>query len=45
MCNLRKQAYLQENYTPKGKVDSILPGTYFLSNVDDMYCRTYKIKQ
>jgi hydroxymethylglutaryl-CoA synthase len=45
MCDLRKQAHLQKNYTPKGETDSILPGTYYLSHVDDMYRRTYEIKQ
>lgn len=45
MCDLRKQAHLQKNYTPKGEIDGILPGTYYLTNVDDMFRRTYEIKQ
>ncbi|KAK3955079.1 hydroxymethylglutaryl-coenzyme A synthase C terminal-domain-containing protein [Pseudoneurospora amorphoporcata] len=44
MCDLRKQAHLQKNYTPKGDVSTIKPGTYYLENVDDMFKRTYSIK-
>lgn len=44
MCDLRKQAHLQKNYTPKGEVSTLEPGTYYLENVDDMFKRTYSIK-
>ncbi|KAF7545109.1 hypothetical protein G7046_g9638 [Stylonectria norvegica] len=44
MCNLRKQAHLQKDYTPKGDVSTIVPGTYYLSKVDDMFKREYLIK-
>lgn len=45
MCDLRKQAHLQKDYTPKGETDGILPGTYYLTGVDSMFRRTYEIKQ
>ncbi|CCC13122.1 hypothetical protein SMACR_06340 [Sordaria macrospora] len=44
MCDLRKQAHLQKNYTPKGDVSTIESGTYYLENVDDMFKRTYSVK-
>ncbi|KAH7312217.1 hydroxymethylglutaryl-coenzyme A synthase C terminal-domain-containing protein [Stachybotrys elegans] len=45
MCDLRKQAHLQKDFTPKGDVSTILPGTYYLEKVDDMFKREYKIKE
>ena len=45
MCNLREKAHLQKNFTPAGKVDTILPGTYYLTHVDDMFRRKYEVKQ
>jgi hydroxymethylglutaryl-CoA synthase len=45
MCNLREKAHLQKNYTPSGNVDTIFPGAYYLTSVDDMFRRTYAIKQ
>jgi hydroxymethylglutaryl-CoA synthase len=45
MCNLREKAHLQKNYTPTGKTDGLFPGTYYLTNVDDMFRRSYEIKQ
>jgi len=44
MCDLRKQAHLQKDYKPKGDPSTILPGTYYLENVDDMFKRTYSVK-
>ncbi|CAM1506511.1 Fc.00g061520.m01.CDS01 [Cosmosporella sp. VM-42] len=44
MCNLRKQAHLQKDYTPKGEVSTIAPGTYYLTKVDDMFKREYEVK-
>jgi hydroxymethylglutaryl-CoA synthase len=44
MCNLRKKAHLQKNYKPEGEVSTILPGTYYLENIDDMFKRTYSVK-
>lgn len=44
MCDLRKQAHLQKDFTPKGEVDTIAPGTYYLTKVDDMFKREYSVK-
>lgn len=44
MCDLRKQAHLQKNYTPQGQTDGIVAGTYYLTKVDDMFKREYSIK-
>jgi hydroxymethylglutaryl-CoA synthase len=45
MCALRKTAHLQKDYTPQGSPDTLFPGTYYLTKVDDMFRRTYAIKQ
>jgi len=45
MCNLREKAHLKKNYQPQGSVDTILPGAYYLTNVDDMFRREYAVKQ
>ena len=44
MCDLRKQAHLQKDYTPKGEVSTIAPGAYYLTKVDDMFKREYSVK-
>ncbi|TAQ89017.1 hypothetical protein B7494_g2670 [Chlorociboria aeruginascens] len=44
MCNLRKKAHLQKNYTPTGSSDTIVPGVYYLQSVDDMFRRKYEVK-
>ncbi|KAI1106608.1 hydroxymethylglutaryl-CoA synthase [Jackrogersella minutella] len=43
-CELRHQAHLQKNYTPKGDVSTLVSGTYYLDKVDDMFKRTYLVK-
>lgn len=45
MCNLREKAHLQKDFKPKGSVDTILPNTYYLTNVDDMFRREYEVKK
>lgn len=45
MCELRKKAHLQKSYTPSGNADTIAKGAYYLESVDDMFRRTYAIKQ
>jgi len=45
MCDLRKKAHLQKDYSPEGEVSTIAPGTYYLTKVDDMFRRNYEIKQ
>lgn len=44
MCNLRKEAHLQKDFTPKGEVSTITPGTYYLTKVDDMFKREYAVQ-
>ncbi|KAG5913145.1 ATP-dependent 5'-3' DNA helicase hcs1 [Claviceps africana] len=44
MCELRHQAHLKKNYTPKGDPSTIIPATYYLEKVDDMFKREYKIQ-
>ncbi|RMY48485.1 hypothetical protein D0865_08059 [Hortaea werneckii] len=44
MCNLREKAHLQKNFQPAGKVEDITPGTYYLTNIDDMFRRQYEVK-
>jgi hydroxymethylglutaryl-CoA synthase len=44
MCDLRKQAHLQKNFTPKGDPSTIAPSTYYLDKVDDMFKREYSVK-
>ncbi|ODQ68293.1 hydroxymethylglutaryl-CoA synthase [Nadsonia fulvescens var. elongata DSM 6958] len=42
---LREKAHLCKNFTPTGSIETIRSGTYYLTNVDDMYRRTYAIKE
>ncbi|TLS24034.1 hypothetical protein PpBr36_08115 [Pyricularia pennisetigena] len=44
MCEMRKKAHLQKNFTPTGDVNTIVNGTYYLENVDDMFKRSYTVK-
>jgi hydroxymethylglutaryl-CoA synthase len=44
-CDLRKKAHLQKDYTPSGDISTLVPGTYYLVKVDDMFKREYKIKE
>ncbi|RMD43638.1 hypothetical protein DV735_g1498, partial [Chaetothyriales sp. CBS 134920] len=45
MCLLREKAHLQKNFTPAGSIEDILPGTYYLTAVDEMFRRKYAIKE
>jgi hydroxymethylglutaryl-CoA synthase len=45
MCELREQAYQQKSYTPVGSVEALAPGTYYLVEVDEMFRRTYAVKE
>ena len=44
MCLLREKAHLKSDYKPLGNVDTLVKGTYYLTEVDDMFRRKYKIK-
>lgn len=41
---LREEAHLSKNFTPKGDIDSLRKGTYYLVSVDDRFQRSYEIK-
>ncbi|PSN75585.1 hydroxymethylglutaryl-CoA synthase [Corynespora cassiicola Philippines] len=43
-CRIREGAYQKNNYTPVADTTKLLPGTYYLSYVDDMFRRTYQVK-
>lgn len=43
-CNLRKNAHLQKDYTPKGSAETIAKGTYYLESIDEMFRRKYAVK-
>jgi hydroxymethylglutaryl-CoA synthase len=43
MCNLRAHAHLKNSYTPTGPTDTLFPGTYYLTEVDEMFRRKYEI--
>ncbi|KAK1463808.1 hydroxymethylglutaryl-CoA synthase [Colletotrichum cuscutae] len=40
-CDLRHQAHLQKDFTPKGDASTITPGTYYLEKVNDKFQRSY----
>ncbi|PNS13812.1 Hydroxymethylglutaryl-CoA synthase [Sphaceloma murrayae] len=44
MCNLREHAHLKKSYTPAGSAETIAPGAYYLTGIDDMFRRTYAVK-
>ena len=45
MCALREKAHLKCNYEPQGATDTLLPGTYYLTKVAELFRRKYEIKQ
>jgi hydroxymethylglutaryl-CoA synthase len=44
MCLSREKAHLQKDFKPTGSTDDLRPGTYYLTEVDDMFRRKYEIK-
>ncbi|GAM39947.1 3-hydroxy-3-methylglutaryl-CoA synthase [Talaromyces pinophilus] len=44
LCLLREHAHLKKNFKPAGNADNLFPGTYYLTDVDDMFRRKYAIK-
>jgi hydroxymethylglutaryl-CoA synthase len=44
MCMLREKAHLKKDFKPVGKVDDLVSGTYYLTEVDDMFRRKYEVK-
>ncbi|KAK7608846.1 hydroxymethylglutaryl-coenzyme A synthase C terminal-domain-containing protein [Phyllosticta paracitricarpa] len=45
MCVLREHAHLKKSFTPQGAVDTLFPGTYYLTEIDDMFRRKYAVKE
>ncbi|KAF1815147.1 hydroxymethylglutaryl-CoA synthase [Eremomyces bilateralis CBS 781.70] len=45
MCNLREKAHLKKNYSPAGNAETLVPGTYYLTEIDDLFRRKYAIKE
>lgn len=41
---LREKAHLQKNFTPSGSIDALTAGTYYLTNINDMFQREYAVK-
>lgn len=41
---LREANHNAVEYSPKGLIDNIQPGGYYLNGIDKMYRRTYSIK-
>jgi len=44
MCLLREKAHLKKDFKPVGSTETLLPGTYYLTEVDDMFRRKYEVK-
>lgn len=44
MCLLREKAHLKKDFKPAGQVEDLVAGTYYLTEVDDMFRRKYAIK-
>lgn len=40
----RENTHNKSNYSPACSVEDLFPGTYYLTNVDEKYRRTYKRK-
>lgn len=41
---MREEAHLKNSYVPKGDIETIVPGAYYLTEIDDMFRRKYEIK-
>jgi hydroxymethylglutaryl-CoA synthase len=44
VCLLREKAHQKKNFTPEGSIDNLASGTYYLTEVDDMFRRKYEVK-
>lgn len=42
---LREAAHLKKDFKPTGSIDHLLPGTYYLTEIDDRFHRKYAIKE
>lgn len=41
---LREAIHLKSDYEPKGSIDTLAKGTYYLTKIDDKYKRYYEVK-
>jgi hydroxymethylglutaryl-CoA synthase len=44
VCLLREKAHQKKNFNPEGSIDALGSGTYYLTEVDDMFRRKYAVK-
>jgi hydroxymethylglutaryl-CoA synthase len=44
VCLLREKAHQKKNFSPEGSIDALASGTYYLTEVDDMFRRKYAVK-
>jgi len=44
MCALRKEAHNKKEFTPVGSIETLRPGTWYLEKIDEMFRRTYAVK-
>jgi len=44
MCNMRERAHLKKNFKPEGSTKDLVKGTYYLSDIDDMFRRKYEVQ-
>jgi len=44
MCALRKEAHNKKEFTPVGSIETLQPGTWYLEKIDEMFRRTYAVK-
>jgi hydroxymethylglutaryl-CoA synthase len=44
MCLLREKAHQKKNFRPEGSIDNLASGTYYLTEVDNMFRRKYEVK-
>ncbi|KAK6198619.1 hydroxymethylglutaryl-coenzyme A synthase C terminal-domain-containing protein [Scheffersomyces amazonensis] len=42
---LREKAHLQHSFVPTGSIENLVPGTYYLTEIDDKYRRKYSVKE
>ncbi|KAH8695990.1 erg13, 3-hydroxy-3-methylglutaryl-CoA (HMG-CoA) synthase [Talaromyces proteolyticus] len=44
-CTLREQAHQQKSFIPKGSIDRLSSGTYYLTEIDEAFRRKYAVKE
>jgi len=41
---MRERAHLKKNFKPEGRTENLVKGTYYLTDIDDMFRRKYEIQ-